>query len=141
MSLLFLVLISFFFLFGLCEINGNSMNPKLNNGDIVIYSKKYHDLNRFDIIFFEYENSIYVKRIIGMSGEKLSIINNEVYINGQKLDENIELMPYRFTEDFEVIIPDNSYFLLGDNRDVSVDSRMIGNIEEMQIIGKFIVVL
>ncbi|MEI2467801.1 signal peptidase I, partial [Niallia taxi] len=83
-SLLFLVLISFFFLFGLCEINGNSMNPKLNNGDIVIYSKKYHDLNRFDIIFFEYENSIYVKRIIGMSGEKLSIINNEVYINGQK---------------------------------------------------------
>ncbi|MED3962981.1 signal peptidase I [Niallia taxi] len=102
---------------------------------------KYHDLNRFDIIFFEYENSIYVKRIIGMSGEKLSIINNEVYINGQKLDENIELMPYRFTEDFEVIIPDNSYFLLGDNRDVSVDSRMIGNIEEMQIIGKFIVVL
>lgn len=76
-----------------------------------------------------------------MSGEKLSIINNEVYINGQKLDENIELMPYRFTEDFEVIIPDNSYFLLGDNRDVSVDSRMIGNIEELQIIGKFIVVL
>ena len=128
------------------HVNGDSMNVTLQDGDNLIVDKlsyRFKDPERFDIIVFPYqyqEKTYYIKRIIGMPGETLQIIDGMVYIDGEMLDESYgkEVMDYAGIASEPVELGQDEYFVLGDNRNNSSDSRdpSVGIIHGDQIIGK-----
>lgn len=116
------------------RVDGESMVPTLQDGDILILKKYDHSFKRFDIVVLDYQGEKLVKRVIGLPGEKVSYQNQTLYINGKKVKENFK---HEKTEDFEVEgkIPKGYYFVLGDNRMNSKDSRMIGAVSQKQMDG------
>lgn len=122
------------------QIEGTSMEPTLRNGDIVLLTKTT-DFERGEICGFSWNNKLLIKRVIGIPGDWIEIdIDGTVYRNGEKLDE-----PYAqqiaFGEcdlEFPYQVPAEQYFVLGDMRESSIDSRntLIGCVEYDQIIGK-----
>ncbi|MDO4292631.1 MAG: signal peptidase I [Eubacteriales bacterium] len=129
------------------QVSGESMEPTLSNNDNLIVDKlsyRFRDPQRFDIIVFPFEyeeDTYYIKRIIGMPGETVQIDNaGNIYIDGQLLQENygreVMLSPGRAGE--PITLADDEYFVLGDNRNNSSDSRdpSVGNIHRDRIIGK-----
>ena len=130
-------------------VNGVSMQPTLSDGDNLIVDKlsyRFHDPERFDIIVFPFQfqdNTYYIKRIIGLPGETVQIMDDgSIYINGEKLEENYGMeviKPETIGRAAEPIeLGDDEYFVMGDNRNNSSDSRtdMVGNIKRENIIGK-----
>ena len=124
------------------QIAGTSMEPNLNDGDIVILAKTSR-LQTGDLCAFYYSNKILIKRVIGVPGDYIWIDRDgTVYLNNEPLEE-----PY-ITEkalgecdmEFPYQVPENSYFMLGDQRSTSIDSRssVIGCIPEDQLIGKIL---
>ena len=122
------------------QISGTSMEPTLSNGDIVVLLKT-SSLERGDLCGFSYSNKILIKRVIALPGDILVIDKDgNVFLNGEMLDE-----PY-ITEkglgecdiEFPFTVPENTYFLMGDHRSTSVDSRssVIGCIAHEQMVGK-----
>ena len=131
------------------EVEGASMENTLHNGDNLIVDKlsyRLHDPERFDIIVFPFQfqdNTYYIKRIIGLPGETVQIMDDgSIYINGEKLEENYGMeviKPETIGRAAEPIeLGDDEYFVMGDNRNNSSDSRtdMVGNITRENIIGK-----
>lgn len=116
------------------RVDGASMNPTLEDGEILILKKYDRSLKRFDIVVLDYNGEKLVKRVIGLPGEKIAYKNNQLYVNGKRVKETFE---HEDTDDFELEekIPDNYYFVMGDNRTNSTDSRMIGAIAKDQIQG------
>ena len=122
------------------QIEGTSMEPTLVNGDIVVLTKTTA-LDRGDICGFSWNNKILIKRVIGIPGDWIEIdTDGTVYLNGKKLDE-----PYAeqiaFGEcdlEFPFQVPPEQYFVLGDMRESSIDSRntLGGCVETEQIIGQ-----
>lgn len=146
-SIFLLIIIIRTFIVTPIRVNGDSMNPTLKDGEIMILNKIGYSINgveRFDIVVVDYNGDKLIKRVIGLPGETLKYENNILYINGQEVEE-----PYlnESTEDFNITslgyskIPRDCYFVLGDNRDDSKDSRIIGCVSEKQIKGKTSLVL
>lgn len=124
------------------RVNGTSMYSTLNDGEIMILNKinyKFTDIKRFDIVVVKTENNKIIKRVIGLPGETLKYEDNVLYINGQEVKESYLKEK---TEDFNINelgykkIPQDCYFVMGDNRDNSNDSRIIGCVKREQIKGK-----
>ena len=122
---------------------GNSMNPIIENDEKVLLDKLSYDVKepkRFDIIAYtSRSNDVSVKRIIGLPGETVQIIDNTIYIDGEELED--VYYDGKFESgyvDEAIIVGDNEYFVMGDNRNVSEDSRFeyVGNIQREDILGK-----
>lgn len=122
------------------QIQGSSMEPTLNDEEIVVLIKT-SKLKRGDLCCFSYQNKLLIKRIIGVPGDRITI-NEEgyVFVNDQPLDE-----PYILDRalgecdvTFPVYVTDNHYFILGDHRSTSIDSRSsaVGLVSQEQIVGK-----
>lgn len=130
------------FFFSVLQIEGSSMEPTLEEGELVIASKE-KNFQRGDIIAFYYNNNVLLKRVIGFSGEWIDIgQDGTVTVNGQDLAE-----PYLHDKSLGECditlpcqIPDKRWFVLGDHRSTSVDSRskVIGNVAEEQLVGKIV---
>lgn len=123
-------------------VQGTSMNQTLENGDRVIVNKflqKFREIERGDIIVMEYDTDHdYIKRIIGLPGETVQIIDGSTYINGQMLDETYAYGSYTDTiNGFEWVLGEDQYFVMGDNRQPggSTDSRVFGPIMQDRIRG------
>lgn len=122
------------------QIAGTSMEPTLNDGDIVLLVKK-KNLETGDLCAFYYSNKVLIKRVIATPGDYIWIeADGTVFLNGEQLDE-----PYISEKglgecdvEFPYQVPENAYFVMGDKRETSIDSRssVIGCIPEDQLIGK-----
>ena len=117
------------------QVDGNSMYPTLKNNEILLLKKYDQKYKRFDIVVLNYNNSKLIKRIIGLPGEHIEYKDNKLYVNGKYVKENFKRNTE--TSDFEVDkkIPKGYYFVMGDNRDNSTDSRIIGVISKDDIEG------
>ena len=118
------------------RVDGESMENTLYDGEIVLLNKiglRLNGLNRFDVVVFKYEEDLLIKRVIGLPGYIVEYLDNELYINYKKVDVPFE---FEYTEDFKYEVPDGEYFVLGDNRDNSKDSRYFGSIKLNKIKGK-----
>ncbi len=119
------------------QVDGMSMYPTLEDKQILILKKYKKNFKRFDIVILKYNDDKLVKRIIGLPGETLEYKNNNLYVNGIKVDDKLSLE----TNDFNLKdlgyskIPKDYYFVLGDNRNNSTDSRIIGLINKKDILG------
>jgi len=138
-----LALIIRFFLFEPFYIPSGSMEPTLQVEDKIIVNKlvyRFKDPERGDIVVFQHPmldpKLDYIKRVIGLPGETLEIKDSTVYINGEPLKEDYLPEDLRFMDFGPVTIPENSYFMMGDNRNNSQDSRVWGTLPREYIIGK-----
>lgn len=124
-------------------VSGDSMKPNLHNKEILLERKIGYNstsIKRFDIVVIKNDNEEIIKRIIGMPGEHISYKNNKLYVNDKLMGTNFN---YRDTNDFNLeeicsctSIPEGKYLVLGDNRPISKDSRIIGLVDEKDILGK-----
>ena len=127
------------------RVDGSSMNNTLKNGDYLVIEKVsyyLHDPERYDIIVFPFTDEVnYIKRIIGLPGETVQIKDGKVFINGNELSDDVygnELINDPGLAANPVSLGSNEYFVLGDNRNSSIDSRkpVVGNIDGKKIDGK-----
>ena len=124
------------FVFSPIRVNGASMNPTLNDKDIMILdeiSYRFSEIERFNIVVVKEENEYLIKRIIGLPGEKIEYKDNKLYIDGKYVKEDFKHME---TMDFSTTLGEDEYFIMGDNRTNSTDSRIFGPISRDEIIGK-----
>ena len=133
------ILISTFFITVL-KVTGDSMSPSLESGQIIV-AQNTKKFKTGDLIAFYYNNKVLIKRVIGNPGDWINIDSNgNVTVNGVELEENYisekSLEPYDITFPYQV--PESRYFVLGDHRSVSIDSRSstVGCVSEEQLIGK-----
>ena len=124
------------------QITGTSMEPSLNDGDIVLLVKT-DKLETEQLCAFYYSNKLLIKRVIGTPGDYIWIEEDgTVFLNGEKLDEPYltELALGECDVEFPYQVPDNSYFVMGDRRETSIDSRssVIGCISDDQILGRLL---
>lgn len=142
-------LIIYFFLIRPYKVDGLSMFPNFQNGEYVLTNLidlRFHDLKRGDVIVFKAPPSPdkdYIKRIIGLPGDSVSVNNGDVYLNNQRFDESLYLKSdvktfgFRFLLEGDTkIVPENNYFVMGDNRPESSDSRDWGFVPRGNVIGK-----
>lgn len=116
------------------RVNGSSMYPTLKGEEIMLLNKLGH-IDRFDIVVLKIDDreDNLIKRIIGLPGETVEIKDNEIYINDKKLEDKYG---YGVTYNIDkVTLKKDEYFILGDNRKISLDSRVFGTIHKNEIKG------
>jgi len=138
----------YLFLFQPHQVKGNSMFPNFHDGEYILTDKISYRLGlprRGDVIVFKApknEEVDYIKRIIGLPGDEVKLENNSMYINQKRLDESylpsdyVSLPGSFLGENVPVRVPEGQYFVLGDNRNHSSDSREWGMVKRDEIIGK-----
>ncbi len=118
------------------RVNGDSMNETLYDKEIMLLNKyiyNFEDVERFDIVVVKYEKSKLIKRVIGLPGETIEYKDSKLYIDGEVIEE-----PYIKEETLDFVtkeIPQNCYFIMGDNRDDSLDSRYFGCVNKKDVLG------
>lgn len=144
---LVLAIVLYLFIMTPHEVVGNSMHPTYKNGEFLMANKisyRMSEPQRGDVIIFKFSDTQdFIKRIIGTPGDEIMIKDGKMYINGDLLDESSYLSESVITnggsylhEGQTITIPDGQYFVCGDNRTNSSDSREFGPIEEAKIKGK-----
>ncbi|SEQ54474.1 signal peptidase I [Piscibacillus halophilus] len=149
-AIIIAVILAFFlrtYIFATSIVEGTSMDPTLHNGERVIFNKAvylFDEPERGDIVIIQHPNKNYVKRVIGLPNETVEVQNGVLYINGEEVEQDF-LPPEQqeATSDFRPIeVPEHHYFVMGDNRDISKDSRNgLGYIHEDDIIGRSEVII
>ena len=125
------------FTFTPVKVDGASMYPTLEDGEILILKKYDKSYERFEIAVIRHDGDMLVKRIIGLPGENIKYKKNKLYVDGKGVEEPL----YLETDDFSLMdlgytkIPDDYYLVLGDNRYNSSDSRIFGLIKKEDILG------
>lgn len=130
------IIITRIFFFSPIRVNGTSMHPTLQDKEFMILNKisLKQGINRFDIVVVQENNKYIIKRVIGLPGESVMYNDSKLYINGKVIEDNYSKTT---TNDFDnVVLGENEYFVMGDNRAVSSDSRIIGPVNIENIKGK-----
>jgi len=131
------------FLYQPVKVEGTSMMPGLEDQERIFVNKfvyRWEPIQRGDIVVFRYPRDIsksYIKRVIGIAGDHIRIENGQVYVNGEALDEDYVPSDYADALSYgEIVVPRDSFFVLGDHRTMSNDSRDFGTVNERFIYGK-----
>ncbi len=140
--IIIIVLLIKAFIISPIRVNGESMYSTLHDKDIMILNKvvyRFNKIKRFDVVVVTTNKSPIIKRVIGLPGDKIKYIDNKLYVNDKLVKEKFN---HAKTEDFNikelgsVKVPKGTYFVLGDNRVNSVDSRIIGFVPKKKIAGR-----
>ena len=131
------------FLYQPVKVEGTSMMPGLEDQERIFVNKfvyRWEPIQRGDIVVFRYPRDTsksYIKRVIGVAGDRVRIVNGQVYVNGEALDEDYVPSDYADARSYpELVVPRNTYFVLGDHRTMSSDSREFGPVNDRYIYGK-----
>ncbi|HEY6372864.1 MAG TPA: signal peptidase I [Candidatus Sulfotelmatobacter sp.] len=131
------------FLYQPVKVEGTSMMPSLEDQERIFVNKfvyRLEPIERGDIVVFRYPrdpSKSYIKRVIGMAGDRIRIDGGQVYVNEQALDEDYVPPAYSDSRSYpETTVPENSFFVLGDHRSMSNDSRDFGPVNQSFIYGK-----
>lgn len=131
------------FLYQPVKVEGTSMMPSLDDQERIFINKfvyRIEPIQRGDIIVFRYPRDpqkSFIKRVIGVAGDHVRIVDGRVLLNGKTLVEDYVPSAYQDDRSYsEVVVPSNSYFVLGDHRSLSNDSRDFGPVDESYIYGK-----
>ena len=131
------------FLYQPVKVEGTSMMPGLEDQERIFVNKfvyRWEPLQRGDIVVFRYPRDTsksYIKRVIGVAGDRIRIENGQVFVNGLALDEDYVPSDYADARSYgEVVVPPNNFFVLGDHRTMSNDSRDFGTVNERYIYAK-----
>jgi signal peptidase I len=131
------------FLYQPVKVEGTSMMPGLEDQERIFVNKfvyRWEPIQRGDIVVFRYPRDTsksYIKRVIGVAGDRVRIENGQVYVNDQALEEDYVPSEYADARSYaEITVPAHSYFVLGDHRTMSNDSRDFGPVNERYIYGK-----
>jgi signal peptidase I len=131
------------FLYQPVKVEGTSMMPGLADQERIFINKfayRLGNIERGDVVVFRYPRDTsknYIKRIVGVPGDRIEILEGQVFVNGKRLEE--PYVPERFRDErsmSEIQVSENCYFVLGDHRDLSSDSRDFGEVERGAIFGK-----
>lgn len=129
-------------------VKQSSMEPNFHAKDYLFVSKQAYRFNepqRGDVVIFDSsltdtdgKEKLLIKRVIGLPGEEIDIIEEKVFVNGVMLDETYTMDGTTYGYVTDLIVPEDQYFCLGDNRDVSIDSRdpAVGCVDKEQLVGK-----
>jgi signal peptidase I len=135
------------FLYQPVKVEGTSMMPGLTDQERIFINKlvyRLEPIGRGDIVVFRYPRDpakSYIKRVIGVAGDRVRIEDGQVYVNGKLLREDYLPPEYQDQRSYrEIVVPPNSYFVLGDHRSLSNDSRDFGPVEQRWIYGKAVFV-
>jgi len=135
------------FLYQPVRVEGTSMLPRLEDHDRLFINKFVYDfesIQRGDVVVFHYPRDpekSYIKRVIALPGDHLRIDRGQVWINGKRLRESYVPLLYRDSRSMaEMVVPDDTYFMMGDHRSISSDSREFGPVERDLIYGKAVFV-
>lgn len=116
-------------------IPSESMEPTLKTNQFVLNTRIHHqEIQRYDIVVFKQQDRLLVKRVIGLPGETLTIKGNHVSVQGKQTTEDFLKEPM-LTEDMKCNIPEDQYFVMGDNRNHSYDSRKFGTITKKDMVA------
>ena len=126
------------------QMVGQSMMPLLQSGDVVLENRLSYDFGKPDrmdiVVFLRDDNKANIKRVIGIPGDVVQIKNGFIYLNGERLEaeDGLDEVALAGLAEHPVELGEGEYFLLGDNRDSSEDSRFanVGNVRQEQIVGK-----
>ena len=135
------------FLYQPVKVEGTSMMPGLEDQERIFVNKfvyRWEPISRGDIVVFRYPRDTsksYIKRVIGVAGDRVRIENGQVYVNDQPIEEDYVPSEYADARSYpehggDIIVPAGSYFVLGDHRTMSNDSRDFGPVNERYIYGK-----
>src|SRR5580700_8660820 len=131
------------FLYQPVKVEGTSMMPSLEDQERIFVNKfvyRLEPIERGDIVVFRYPrdpSKSYIKRVIGMAGDRIRIDGGQVFLNGNLLDEDYVPRAYEDSRSYpETVVPPDSYFVLGDHRSMSNDSRDFGPVNQSYIYGK-----
>lgn len=131
------------FLYQPVKVEGTSMMPSLEDQERIFVNKfvyRLEPIQRGDIVVFRYPrdpSKSFIKRVVGLAGDRVQIDAGRVYVNGQLLEEDYVPRAYEDTRSYEtIVVPPDAYFVLGDHRSLSNDSRDFGAVNERYIYGK-----
>ena len=135
------------FLYQPVRVEGTSMLPRLEDHDRLFINKfvyRISSIHRGDVVVFHYPRDpekSYIKRVIGLPGDRISIDRGRVYLNGKALRESYVPEEFRDTRSMaELVVPEDAYFMMGDHRSISSDSREFGPVDRDLIYGKAVFV-
>src|SRR6184192_2783325 len=135
------------FLYQPVKVEGTSMWPGLDDQERIFINKfvyRLEAIERGDIVVFRYPRDTsksYIKRVIGVAGDHVSIVNGTVILNGRELQEPYVPLDYSDTRSLrEIVVPSDAFFVLGDHRSMSNDSREFGCVERAYVYGKAVFV-
>ena len=138
-----LIVMFLYFLYPPVRVEGTSMMPRLENHDRLFINKfvySFEAIHRGDVVVFHYPldpAKSYIKRVIGLPGDRIRIVDGRVWLNGKRLKE--PYVPAKYRDDLSmatVVVPKGYYWVMGDHRSISSDSRVFGPVKRSLIYGK-----
>ena len=136
------IILILYICWGITTVSGSSMYPTLHNGDTVVYSRLDRRFETGDVVLIKRpDDEVFVKRVIAIAGDTVVIEDNKLFVNGKEIDTKQAIgETIRTGEDitYPYIVPENSVFVIGDNRENSEDSRSFGAVDVSDISGRLV---